>query len=143
MEYKGTYKKKHIIACTEKEYWDNLSLNDRYQDDRFYLVDKKQLIYKCQVYGYLDDNGYIKEISDKIRYERPENYWSDLQKMLVINLEARKEKTETHSTTSQSGKKTEEASVTLEETSKNVDEYLASKKSVDFFFEEINKKEAL
>ena len=41
MEYKGTYKKKHIIACTEKEYWDNLSLNDRYQDDRFYLVDKK------------------------------------------------------------------------------------------------------
>ena len=138
MEYKGTYKKKHIIACTEKEYWDNLSLNDRYQDDRFYLVDNHKLIHKCQVYGQLNGNGMITELAKKIRYERPELYFENVLKEIKEEKRA-----ETCSAVPQASVKSDEAPAALEETSKIVDEYLASKKSVDFFFEEINKKEAL
>ncbi len=142
MEYKGTYKNKHVIACSEKEYWENLSLNDRFQDDRFFLVDNHKLIHKCQVYGQLNGNGLLTELANKVRYERPLSYYKDLlgKDKLVFEEEKR---AETCLTAPKASKKSAEAPAALEESSKAVDEYLASKKSVDFFFEEINKKEAL
>lgn len=111
----GTYKGKEVYKITADEYCEH----DRKEADVMFLIGQ-DLIYHGYIVGGINDKGYLEMLN------RPIIYPAQAAKLAAFD-------------------KPETPSVKVEEVapaainSKIVDEYLASKKSVDFFFEELNK----
>lgn len=111
----GTYKGKDVYKIGVDEYLEH----DRKEADVMFLIGK-DLIYHGYIVGRQNDKGYLEMLN------RPIVYPAQAAKLATFD-------------------KPETPSVKVEEVapaainSKIVDEYLASKKSVDFFFEELNK----
>lgn len=125
----GTYRGSSVIECSLNEYWQNTSLSDRLSDDRYYLV-HPHLIYQGYIVAEINTKGYIVEVSRK-KFERPVEFETNLSAP-IIQEEKKIER----------GKRAETGCLEdfSAELRKIVDEYLASKKSVDYFFEEIKKE---
>lgn len=111
----GTYKGKEVYKITADEYCEH----DRKEADVMFLIGQ-DLIYHGYIVGGINNKGYLEMLN------RPIIYPAQAAKLATFD-------------------KPETPSVKVEEVapaainSKIVDEYLASKKSVDFFFEELNK----
>ena len=111
----GTYKGKEVYKVTAEEYFEH----DRKEADVMFLIGN-DLIYHVYIVGRQNDKGYLEMLNRPIVYP--------IQAVQLTPFD-----------------KPETPSVKVEEVapaainSKIVDEYLASKKSVDFFFEELNK----
>lgn len=110
----GTYKDKEVYRITAEEYCEH----DRKEADVMFLIGK-DLIYHGYIVGRQNDTGYLEMLNRPIVYP-------------AQAVKAAFDKYETPSI------KVEEVAPAAIN-SKIVDEYLASKKSVDFFFEELNK----
>lgn len=110
----GTYKGKEVYKITADEYCEH----DRKEADVMFLIGQ-DLIYHGYIVGGINNKGYLEMLNRPIVYP-------------TQAVKAAFDKRET-------------PSIEMEEVapaainSKIVDEYLASKKSVDFFFEELNK----
>ena len=142
MKNVGTYKGTPVLSCTPGEYWRDLSLHDRARDDRLYLIGD-QLIDQGYVVAKII-GGYIEEVRP-YRYERPAKY----EPKVNIGFAYEPPKTKAAPTKEEPAQRGLRAHTNIldEEcagceilTSKTIDEYLASKKSVDYFLEEIKKE---
>lgn len=124
----GTYRQTLVFECSLEEYWSDTSLKDRLSDDRYYLV-RPHLIYQGYIVAEINSKGYIQEVSRK-KFERPAEFEINL-----LTPTMREEKK------IERGKRAETGCLDdfSADSRKIVDEYLASKKSVDYFFEEIKK----
>jgi hypothetical protein len=124
----GTYRQILVFECSLEEYWSDTSLQDRLSDDRYYLV-HPHLIYQGYIVAEINAKGYIQEVSRK-KFERPAEFEINLSAPII-----REEKK------IERGKRAETGCLDdfSADSRKIVDEYLASKKSVDYFFEELKK----
>lgn len=128
MKYLGTYKGISVIGTdSEKEYWEETSLNDRCRGDRYYMV-KNKLIFKNEVVAERDSKGYIVPVSPyKFLREGRLSDIAETASIPTVEKKATEQNTCAETELDIAGRKA-------------VDEYLASKKSVDYFFEEIKKE---
>lgn len=128
MKYLGTYKGISVIGTeSEKQYWEETSLSDRSRGDRYYMV-KNKLIFKNEVVAERDSSGYITPVSPyKFLREGTLGNMSKTASIPVVEKKTTEQDTRAETELDIAGRKA-------------VDEYLASKKSVDYFFEEIKKE---
>jgi hypothetical protein len=135
MTFVGTYQGLSVIQATEKEYFEQTSLKDRYDDKRCYLVDNN-LVSQGKIIAQRQ-GGYIVGLDKPKVFSRPEpeEIRTSTGWFQPVEIEKTEEKPKR-------GLRAETPVIDEYDpaASKAVDEYLASKKSVDYFFEEIKKE---
>ena len=124
IECLGTYQGKNIFSATLNDY----AKHRHTKPDSFWLVDNKTVVYGGMKVGEIDSKGYITScravpFNDVIK--------ATIGALQEVKEESRPVKKESKSVQENVAPATD------------IDEYLKSKKSVDYFFEELKNKEAL